>query len=58
MSLLSQRIFERLKQRVLFAVSESSNNEALRNSMAITFAVAMATSFVFDIHAIEAPKTR
>ena len=59
MSLLSQRVFEKLKQRILlFAVSDSSNNEALRSSLAITFAVAMATFFVFDIHAIEVSKTK
>jgi|tagenome__1003787_1003787.scaffolds.fasta_scaffold20575642_1 hypothetical protein len=58
MSLLSRRIFERLKQRILFVVDKSSNNEALRSSLAITFAVAMATFFVCDVHAIKASKTK
>jgi hypothetical protein len=54
MPLLSQRIFERLKQRIIFAVSETSKNEDLKSGMGITFAVAMATFFVCDVHAIEA----
>jgi hypothetical protein len=45
---------EKLKQRILFGADDSSNNEALRSSLAITFAVAMATFFVLDIHTIEA----
>ena len=58
MSLLSRRIFERLKQRILFAVDKSSNKEALRSSLVITFAVAMAIFFVGYVHAMEASKTK
>jgi hypothetical protein len=42
----------------LFAEYDSSNNEALRSSLTINFAVAMATFFVFDIHAIKAIKIK
>jgi hypothetical protein len=42
----------------LFSVSDSSNNEAMRSSLTITFAVAMAAFFVFDIHAIKAFKIK
>ena len=46
--------FGALNQRLLLVMAETSKNEDLRSSLAITFAVAMATFFVCDVNAIEA----
>jgi hypothetical protein len=58
MSFFSQRLLRDLKQNILFVMSESLKLDALRNSLAITFAVAMATFFVCDLNAIEASEKK
>ncbi len=58
MSFFSQRLFKALKQRILFVMPESLKLDALRNSLSITFAVAMATFFVCDVNAIEASEKK
>ncbi len=54
MSFFSQRLLSALKQNILFAMPDSLKLDPLRNSLAITFAVAMAAFFVCDFNAIEA----
>jgi hypothetical protein len=59
MSFFSQKMFGVLKQKMLlFVIPESSKLDVMRSSLAITFAVAMATSFVCDEYAIGACKEK
>ena len=58
MSFLSQRLLRALKQNILFVMPKSLKLDPLRNSLAITFAVAMATFFVCDLNAIEASENK
>jgi hypothetical protein len=58
MSFFSQRLLRGLKQNILFVIPESLKLDPLRNSLAITFAVAMATFFVCDLNAIEASEKK
>jgi hypothetical protein len=53
MSFMSQRLFRILKQKILFVMPEILKLDTFKNSLAITFAVAMATFFVCDVNAIE-----
>jgi hypothetical protein len=57
MSFFSQRIFGAFKQKmVLFVMPQNLKINAMRSSLAITFAVAMSTFFVCDECAIEKHK--
>jgi hypothetical protein len=58
MSFFSQRLLRALKQNILLVMPESLKLDPLRNSLAITFAVAMATFFVCDLNAIEASEKK
>jgi hypothetical protein len=58
MSCFSQRLLRALKQNILFVMPKSLKLDPLRNSLAITFAVAMATFFVCDLNAIEASENK
>jgi hypothetical protein len=58
MFFFSQKLFRALKQNILFVMPESLKLDALRNSLAITFAVAMATFFIGDLNAIEASEKK
>jgi hypothetical protein len=59
MSFFSQRILRAWKQKMLlFVIPESSKLDAMRSSLAITFAVTMATFFVCDECAIETCKEK
>jgi hypothetical protein len=58
MSFLSQSLFRILKQKILFVMPDILKLEVLKNSLAITFAVAMATFFVCDVNAIEASEKK
>ena len=59
MSFFSQRMLGALKQKMLlFVIPESSKLDAMRSSLAITFAVTMATFFVCDECAIETCKEK
>ncbi len=59
MSFFSQRRLEALKQKMsLFIIPERSKIDAMRSSLAITFAVTMATSFICDECAIERCKEK
>jgi hypothetical protein len=52
-------MFGALKQKMLlFVIPESSKLDAMRSSLAITFAVTMATFFVCDECAIETCKEK
>jgi hypothetical protein len=52
-------MFGALKQKLLlFVIPESSILDAMRSSLAITFAETMATFFVFDECAIETCKEK
>jgi hypothetical protein len=52
-------MFGALKQKMLlFVIPESSKLDAMRSSLAITFAVTMATFFVCDECAIETCKDK
>jgi hypothetical protein len=53
MSFLSQRLYLALKQKILFVMPEILKLDALRNSLAITFAVTMATFFVCDVNVLK-----
>jgi hypothetical protein len=54
MLFFSQRLLTALKQNILFVMPESLKLDPFRNSLAITFAVALAAFFVCDLNAIEA----
>ena len=58
MSFFSQRMLGALKQKMLllFVIPESSKLDAIRGSLAITFAVTMTTFFICDECAIETCK--
>ena len=59
MSFFSQRVFGVFKQKmVLFVMPQNFKMDAMRSSLAITFAVAMSTSFVCDECAIEIHKQK
>jgi hypothetical protein len=61
MSFFSQRLLGTLKQKMLlllFVIPESSKLDAMRSSLAITFAVTMATFFVCDECPIETGKDK
>ena len=59
MSFFSQKMFGALKQKMLlFVIPERSKLDAMRSSLAITFAVTMATFFVCDECAIETCKEK
>jgi hypothetical protein len=59
MSFFTQRMLETLKQKMLlFGIPESSKLDAMRSSLAITFAVTMATFFVCDECAIKICKEK
>ena len=59
LSFFTHRMLGTLKQKkLLFGIPESSKLDAMRSSLAITFAVTMATSFVCDECAIEMCKEK
>jgi len=59
MSFFPQRMLGALKQKMLlFVIPESSKLDTMRSSLAITFAVTMATFFVCDECAIETCKEK
>ena len=59
MAFFSQRLWKGLKNQVaLFAISKSPEIDTMRSSLAITFAVTMATFFVCDECGIESSKEK
>jgi len=59
MSFFPHRMLGALKQKMLlFVIPESSKLDTMRSSLAITFAVTMATFFVCDECAIETCKEK
>ena len=59
MTFFSQRLLKTLKHKILlFVIPESSKLDTMRSSLAITFAITMATFFVCDECGIKSCKEK